>query len=266
MPRSKFATVLQILFFAVLVRPLLLILFGVNIRRRKLFPTKGPAIVVANHNSHLDTMVLMCTFSLSALKHVRPVAAKDYWMSSRAMTWFSQNIINIIPVERRKTREQIKEEVRQGIDPLGDVSEALKEDSIVVFFPEGTRGEGEIMGPFKKVRHFRFFFRKMRNVVMLQSLLCVLAFLFFAVKFFFLLVLLYVFVLLLCCVLVVVVWCSCFCRLLLFLLFLRDVYVAGCRCHILVNVLLYADVFFGLLFCFVVFGCCCCCYCWLCLL
>lgn len=54
---------LRWLFFGVLMRFLITILFGVNIRYRSRLPRKGPAIIVANHNSHLDTLVLVrcCT-------------------------------------------------------------------------------------------------------------------------------------------------------------------------------------------------------------
>ncbi|MES9854313.1 MAG: 1-acyl-sn-glycerol-3-phosphate acyltransferase [Candidatus Thiodiazotropha sp. L084R] len=48
---------LQFLFFILIVKPLVLIVLGLNVRRKTHLPAEGPAIIIANHNSHLDTIV-----------------------------------------------------------------------------------------------------------------------------------------------------------------------------------------------------------------
>ena len=132
---------LQQLFFLVIVRPLVLIVIGLNIRHRERIPLKGPAIVVSNHNSHLDTLVLMTLLPWPLLRQLRPVAAKDYFLRNRILAWFALNIMHIIPLER--------EIIDRHQDPLAACSEALQNGDILILFPEGSRGDPEQMGTLK---------------------------------------------------------------------------------------------------------------------
>ena len=132
---------LRFIFFFLIVRPLVLLLLGLNVRHRDRLPSSGPAIVTANHNSHLDTMVVMSLFPMSMGSILRPVAAADYFLRSGFMRWFSTHIIGIIPIKRKR---------EEGVDPFSDVTAALEAGQIIIIFPEGTRGEPEEMAEFKK--------------------------------------------------------------------------------------------------------------------
>ena len=132
---------LKRLFFIGFVRPLVLLVSGVHLRGREHLPATGPCIVAANHNSHLDTLVLMSLFPLAMVDRVRPVAAADYFLKNRLTAWFSRNVIGIIPLKRRPDRS--------AGHPLSGVEEALKNGEVVIIFPEGSRGEPEEMQPFK---------------------------------------------------------------------------------------------------------------------
>ncbi|MCI5131641.1 MAG: 1-acyl-sn-glycerol-3-phosphate acyltransferase [Candidatus Electrothrix sp. EH2] len=133
---------LKILFFGILVRPIVLLLLGLHIVNRKALPLNGPAVIAANHNSHLDTLVLMSLFPLSMIHQVRPVAAADYFFRNRALAWFSLNIIGIIPLQRQGSRNMDKLFAR--------CHQALDQTEILIIFPEGTRGRPEQMGKIKK--------------------------------------------------------------------------------------------------------------------
>ncbi len=121
----------KILFFMIVVKPVVLIALGLNLVNRKGLPKDGPAILAANHTSHLDTLVLMSLYPLSQLHRVRPVAAADYFMKNKWIAWFSTHCLDIIPIARDGKVE--REELFKGC------YEALENQQIVVFFPEGTR-------------------------------------------------------------------------------------------------------------------------------
>jgi 1-acyl-sn-glycerol-3-phosphate acyltransferase len=133
---------LKVLFFALIVRPLVLVGLGLNIINRKDLPASGPAVIAANHNSHLDTLVLMSLFPLARLHRVRPVAAADYFLSSRFRAWFSQSVIGIIPLDRTggTDTDVLFETCRQALD----------RNEILILFPEGTRGDPEHMSRVRK--------------------------------------------------------------------------------------------------------------------
>ena len=131
---------LQLSFFILVVRPVLLIVLGMNVRGRENLPKKGPAILVANHNSHLDTLTLMALFPLRDLHLLRPAAAADYFLANKYLAWFASTIINIIPLARGGVKK----------NPLADLEAALDRDEILILFPEGSRGEPEQRAEFKR--------------------------------------------------------------------------------------------------------------------
>jgi 1-acyl-sn-glycerol-3-phosphate acyltransferase len=133
--------VLRWLFFAVLVRSVVRVLLGLNVRHRDRLPAGGPAILAANHNSHLDTLVLISLMPPSLLPRIRPVAAADYFLTGRLMAWFSTQVIGVIPIKRQRDRPDE--------DLLQPVCQALGRGDIVCFFPEGSRGEPERFKPLK---------------------------------------------------------------------------------------------------------------------
>jgi 1-acyl-sn-glycerol-3-phosphate acyltransferase len=134
-------SLLRVLFYAVFIRSIVLIVLGLHVRHRERLPRGGPAIIVANHNSHLDTMVLMSLFPLRLLPKLHPVAAMDYFLTSGLFSWFNLNVVGILPIKRT---------VARGDDnPLAPCNKALAQGQILIVFPEGSRGEPEQLQSFK---------------------------------------------------------------------------------------------------------------------
>lgn len=133
---------LRLILLLLIAKPLARILTGADVEGREHLPAKGPAIVVANHNSHVDTFLLLTIFPAKTLRHVRPAAAADYFLANPVIGWFSRHIIGIVPVERKK--------VGRDFDVLAPARAALAQGDIVVIFPEGTRGDAsDQMAPLK---------------------------------------------------------------------------------------------------------------------
>ena len=132
---------LKKIFFVCIIRPIVLLVSGVRIRGQEHLPIEDASIVVSNHNSHLDTMVLMSLYPVSRLPKVRPVAAFDYFMKNKYVAWFSQNVIGIIPLKRKVSKDEGH--------PFASVHKALNAGETIIIFPEGSRGEPEQMLEFK---------------------------------------------------------------------------------------------------------------------
>lgn len=130
---------LRWIFTLCIAYPVVWIWLGVRVSGRKKLPVEGPAIIVANHNSHLDVLTLFTLFPLLTLVNVQPVAAADYFLRNKVIGWFALKVIGIIPVYRGAHQA----------NPLQACVDALAEKKIVIIFPEGTRGEP---GKFSEIK------------------------------------------------------------------------------------------------------------------
>ncbi|WP_312829605.1 lysophospholipid acyltransferase family protein [Pantoea anthophila] len=130
---------LRWIFTLCIAYPVVWVWLGVRVSGRKKLPVEGPAIIVANHNSHLDVLTLFTLFPLATLVKVQPVAAADYFLRNKVTGWFALKVIGIIPVYRGAHKSK----------PLQACVDALASKKIVIIFPEGTRGEP---GKFSEIK------------------------------------------------------------------------------------------------------------------
>jgi 1-acyl-sn-glycerol-3-phosphate acyltransferase len=96
---------------------------------------RGPMIVMANHNSHLDIPILYAALP-RALGMLAKADLFKFPIFGRAMTG-----IGCIPIERESRREAHAAVVR--------AAEQLRQGQGIVVFPEGTRGDGRSIQSFK---------------------------------------------------------------------------------------------------------------------
>ena len=73
----------RVWFHVLVLRPLLRLFFGVHVQGARQLKELDQFVIVANHNSHLDTLLLMSVLPLRHLRTTRPVAAADHFGRSR---------------------------------------------------------------------------------------------------------------------------------------------------------------------------------------
>lgn len=94
-------------------------------------------IYFANHQSHLDWVLIWAALPSELRATTRPIAAKDYWTSSPLKHWITREIFRAVYVNRQRTDDE---------DPLAPLALALEGGDSLVIFPEGTRSsKGEPM-------------------------------------------------------------------------------------------------------------------------
>ncbi len=134
-------TLVRILFFLLIVKPLLSFILGINLYGKSNLPKHRQFIMVANHNSHLDTAALLNLFPLTQLKSIHPVAAEDYFSSSALLFAFSKTCFNILPIPRTH--------ITKSNNPIKRMCEIIETGESLIVFPEGSRGMPEEMAPFQ---------------------------------------------------------------------------------------------------------------------
>jgi len=131
-----------------LTAKIIVLLLGLRIRHQERLPTSGPAILVANHNSHLDTLVLFSLFPLSMVQHLRPVANEQYFLQQNpVLAWFARHVLHIIPVSSESSN--CRENSCNHRNFFKSCATALSEKQILILYPEGTRGKPECISEFR---------------------------------------------------------------------------------------------------------------------
>ncbi|WP_428420406.1 lysophospholipid acyltransferase family protein [Methylibium sp.] len=101
-------------------------------------PKAEQRIYFANHQSHLDWLLVWAALPRDLRARTRPIAAKDYWTASPLRHWITREVFNAVYVARTRTKGG--PDGTDDQDPLEPLVEALHGGDSLVIFPEGTRG------------------------------------------------------------------------------------------------------------------------------
>jgi 1-acyl-sn-glycerol-3-phosphate acyltransferase len=111
-----------------------------EIHGRNNLPARPPFVLVANHASHLDAIVLGAILPARFVGAVFPIAAGDTFFTKPAASIFATACMNALPIWRKNC----------GAHSLADLRERLAGgECVYILFPEGTRTRTGAMGKFK---------------------------------------------------------------------------------------------------------------------
>lgn len=123
-----------------LLRPIAWLLFHTIypvrvVNRRGISEKKAPYLLIANHNSNLDAVLLgwLCPYEMRGL-------AKRELIRGPISKWFYEDKLHFIPISRNEF----------DIQAMRASMKALKDGHVLCVFPEGTRGLKQLMEKVEK--------------------------------------------------------------------------------------------------------------------
>ncbi|MGO9256372.1 MAG: lysophospholipid acyltransferase family protein [Bryobacteraceae bacterium] len=104
-------------------------------------PSDVQRVYFANHTSHADFALIWSVLPHPLRRKTRPVAAGDYWNRGALRKYLIHRVFRGVLVDRGH--------IARDRNPIATMCRALEEGSSLILFPEGTRGTGDQVQPFK---------------------------------------------------------------------------------------------------------------------
>ncbi len=105
-------------------------------------PVQRQRVYFANHSSNGDFVLIWTVLPAHLRQRTRPVAALDYWLTSRLRSFVGRDVFNAVLIDRRP-------EARTE-DPVAQMAASLDDGASLILFPEGKRNLAEEpLLPFK---------------------------------------------------------------------------------------------------------------------
>jgi 1-acyl-sn-glycerol-3-phosphate acyltransferase/predicted protein tyrosine phosphatase/membrane-associated phospholipid phosphatase len=108
-----------------------------------------PRVYYANHTSHLDFVVIWGSLPRHVRMRTLPVAGRDYWEKTPVRRCIAHGFLNALLVDRARADADRESTVRVAERSIERLAHALDSGASLIVFPEGTRGCGDDVQPFK---------------------------------------------------------------------------------------------------------------------
>lgn len=135
---------LLILIYTIFWRNFLKVIIGLKYINKQTLQKKKQFILIANHNSHMDTMAIMSAIPPRYIHRVHPIAAEDFFGGNKFKEILIRYVVNAALIPRKRP------DSNQDPDPIAIMNNLLQKKRSIILFPEGTRGNPGIMSDFKK--------------------------------------------------------------------------------------------------------------------
>ncbi|MFO0962172.1 MAG: lysophospholipid acyltransferase family protein [Phycisphaerales bacterium] len=103
-------------------------------------PKSTPFVMISNHESMLDSLVLMAALPLRLRLETSPVAAGDVFFTNPVSSALSALFMNALPIRRKDVSAHALQDLRERL---------ASGHGGLILFPEGSRSRDGAMLPFK---------------------------------------------------------------------------------------------------------------------
>ena len=134
--------IILIIVYSIFWKTFLKIFIGLKYVNEKTLKNKKQFILIANHNSHMDTMAIMSAIPSRYIHKVHPIAARDFFGGSLFKKILMRYLVNATLIQRDRDDPEN--------DPIDSMDKMLKKSRSLILFPEGSRGVPGVMTKFKK--------------------------------------------------------------------------------------------------------------------
>jgi len=119
------------------------LLSGATVRWVGCTPEPRQRVYFGNHTSHLDAVLVWAALPSQIRLRTRPLGARDYWGTENPLRRLITRLSGAVLIARDNASVAARQE------QIKTILESMGERWSLIVFPEGTRGAGPEIAPFK---------------------------------------------------------------------------------------------------------------------